>query len=169
MYFPANVSSTQCTQVCKQKSKYCQNIAKILQVVKSSLVNWVAILLRKISFGWPRIRCKYFRILFEVIYQFKFWLIDQILSLSGVEIHFGQMNIGVGAEKITLKKILGKFQSSRTLEKKYLRHSKQVFSTTKKAKASNAIVLKNGQEIGLMLVINWILQTMYHVPQILLL
>ena len=71
-----------------------------------------------------------------------------------MEIHFGQMDFGAGAEKITLKKILGKFQSSQTLERKYLQHSKQVFSTTKQGKASNAIVLKNGQKIGLMLVIN---------------
>ena len=86
-----------------------------------------------------------------------------------MEIHFGQMNIGVGAEKITLKKILDKFQSSQTLERKYLQHSKQVFSTTKQAKASNAIVLKNGHKIGLMLVTNGMIQTIYHVLQILLL
>ena len=86
-----------------------------------------------------------------------------------MEIHFGQMNIGVGAEKITLKKILGEFQSSRTLERKYLRHSKQVFSTTKQAEASNAIAVKNGQTIGLMLVVIFMIQKIYHVLQMLVL
>ena len=75
------------------------------------------------------------------------------------------LTFGVGVEKITIRTILGNFQSPWTLERKYLRHWIQVFSTTKQIKASNAIAMNNGEKIGLMLVIHFTLQDMYHVLQ----
>ena len=73
------------------------------------------------------------------------------------------LTFGVGVEKITIRTILGKFQSPWTVERKYLRHWIQVFSTTKQVKASNAIAMNNGEKIGLMLVIHFTIQNMYHV------
>ena len=78
------------------------------------------------------------------------------------------LTFGVGVEKITIRTLLGNFQSPWTLERKYLRHWIRVFSTTKQVKASNAIVMNNGEKIGLMLVIFFILQMMYIVLQMFL-
>ena len=75
------------------------------------------------------------------------------------------LTFGVGAEKITMRTILGNSQSPQTLERRYLRHWIQVFSTTKQVKASNAIAMNNGEKIGLMLVIHFTLQEIYHVLQ----
>ena len=74
------------------------------------------------------------------------------------------LTFGVGVEGITMRQILDNYQSPWTLEKKYLHHLQQVFPTTKQAKASSAIAMKNGQKIGLMLVIHS-LHHMYHVLQ----
>ena len=92
------------------------------------------------------------------------WLIKFYL-LIGQEILFG---IGVGVEKLTMIMTLGNYQSPWTLERKDLHPLIQVFSTIQQAKASNAIVLKNGQTIGLMLVINGTLKLMYHALQMFL-
>ena len=76
---------------------------------------------------------------------------------------------GAGVEEIIIRQTLGNFQSPPTLERKYLHHLIQVFSTTKETEASNAIAKKNGQKIGLILVINFILQLVYYVLQAFLL
>ena len=79
------------------------------------------------------------------------------------------LSFGVGVEEITMKQILNNYQSPWTLERKHYLHPLiQVFSTIQLAKASNAMVLKNGQTIGLMLVINGTLQIMYHALQMFL-
>ena len=78
------------------------------------------------------------------------------------------LTFGVGVEGITMRQILNNYQSPWTLERKDLHPLIQVFSTIQQAKASNAIVLKNGQTIGLMLVINGALQIMYHALQMFL-
>ena len=78
----------------------------------------------------------------------------------------GLPTFGVGVEKIIMRQILDSCQLPWTLERKYLDHFQQVFSTTKQAKASNAIALKSGQKTGLMLVVNGLFPTMYHVLQI---
>ena len=75
------------------------------------------------------------------------------------------LTFGVGVEKIIIRVILSNFQSPQTTERKYLRHWIRVFSTTKQVKASNAIVMNNGEKIGLMLVIHLNLQDLYHVLQ----
>ena len=84
-------------------------------------------------------------------------------NLTGMKPNF--LTFGVGVEKITIRTILGNFQSPWTVERKYLRHWIQVFSTIKQVKASNAIAMNNGDKTGLMLVIHFILQIMYHVLQ----
>ena len=75
------------------------------------------------------------------------------------------LTFGVGVEKITIRTILGKFQSPWTVERKYLRHWIQVFSTTEQVKASNAIAMNNGDKIGLMLVILLYMYQQYLVSQ----
>ena len=73
-------------------------------------------------------------------------------NLTGMKPKF--LTFGVGVEKIIIRIILSNFQSPQTIERKYLRHWIQVFSTTKQVKESNAIVMNNGEKIGLMLVIH---------------
>ena len=76
----------------------------------------------------------------------------------------GNLTFGVGVEGIIMRQILDNYQSPWASEMKYLHHLQQVSSTTKQAKALNAIAIE--KNIGLMLVIHGSIH-IYHVLQIL--